>query len=82
MPTTVTYKSLRAKGTEAGLPAALQAKLGDLVEAGLECMAAAHSHGVKMAFGSDLLGTLHSWQSEEFNLRAQVRRRRAGREPV
>ena len=32
----------------------------------------AHAAGVKMAFGTDLLGELHEHQSEEFLIRAEA----------
>jgi imidazolonepropionase-like amidohydrolase len=44
-------------------------KIGDSAIASLEIMKRA---GVKMGFGTDLLGSLHVRQSTEFTLRAQV----------
>jgi imidazolonepropionase-like amidohydrolase len=32
----------------------------------------AYQAGVPIAYGSDLLGTMHAWQSREFTIRAQV----------
>lgn len=55
-----------------GLPAVYMEKLRsicDQVLPGLELMKAA---GVKMGFGSDLLGPLHTRQTTEFSLRARV----------
>lgn len=72
VPTTVTYAALKTGGEAAGMPAALVAKVADAVERGLEALRVARKAGVRMAFGSDLLGPLHSHQSEEFALRAEA----------
>lgn len=47
-------------------------KNGRLFEAGLECLELATRLGVKIAFGSDLLGSAQEHQSEEFELRSKV----------
>ena len=47
-------------------------QVGDLVERGLESLALAAQCGVRMAFGSDLLGELHQHQLREFELRGRV----------
>ena len=46
--------------------------MGDLVERGLESLALAAECGVRMVFGSDLLGDLHGHQLREFELRGRV----------
>lgn len=46
--------------------------MGNLVEAGLASLKVAQKHGVKIAYGSDLLGELHSLQCREFELRCSV----------
>ncbi|KAF6264221.1 hypothetical protein COO60DRAFT_1698458 [Scenedesmus sp. NREL 46B-D3] len=72
VPTTVTYAALQREGVAAGMPAELVAKVGEAVQQGLRSMAVARSSGVKMCFGSDLLGALHKHQCEEFLLRSQA----------
>eukprot|EP00879_Flechtneria_rotunda_P019385 GHRR01020362.1.p1 GENE.GHRR01020362.1~~GHRR01020362.1.p1 ORF type:complete len:248 (+),score=86.88 GHRR01020362.1:1943-2686(+) len=72
VPTTITYAALRREGVAAGMLPDLVAKVGEAVEKGLQSMALARSLGVKMCFGSDLLGDLHKYQSEEFLLRSQA----------
>ena len=72
VPTLVTYEFLRSEGAAAGLAADSQAKVGIVREAGLEALDRASRGGVQIAFGTDLLGTMHRHQSQEFRIRAQV----------
>ncbi len=72
VPTLVTYEFLRSEGAAAGLAADSQAKVGIVLEAGLEALDRASRGGVQIAFGTDLLGTMHRHQSQEFRIRAQV----------
>ncbi|WP_151526725.1 metal-dependent hydrolase family protein [Serinicoccus kebangsaanensis] len=72
VPTLVTYEFLKREGAEAGLPPASQAKVADVLEAGLHALDLAARGGVKIALGTDLLGSMHRHQSEEFRIRAQV----------
>lgn len=72
VPTMATFFALLEQGATLGLPAVSCDKLrriGDRALGGLEIMKAA---GVKMAYGTDLLGSLHQRQCSEFTLRAQV----------
>ncbi|HUX67728.1 MAG TPA: amidohydrolase family protein [Terriglobales bacterium] len=72
VPTMATLFALLDQGAALGLPPASCAKLqqiGDRALGGLEIMKAA---GVKMVYGTDLLGKLHDRQCSEFTLRAQV----------
>lgn len=72
VPTLVTYEFLRKEGAEAGLPEASQAKVGDVLEAGLHALDLATKGGVRIALGTDLLGSMHRHQSQEFAIRAQI----------
>ena len=71
-PTLVTAVALMETGRELGMPAQSLSK-GEFVTAGmwegLEHMRAA---GVKLAFGTDLMGKLHTQQCREFTLRSRV----------
>ncbi len=72
VPTMATLFALLEEGEKLGLPAVSVEKLrkiGDSALTGLEIMKRA---GVKMGFGTDLLGSQHVRQSTEFTLRAQV----------
>ena len=72
VPTLVTYEYLRSEGAGAGLPPASQAKVGVVLEAGLEALDRASRGGVRIAFGTDLLGTMQVHQSDEFRIRGKV----------
>ena len=72
VPTLVTYEFLRSEGAAAGLPKAGQDKVGIVLDAGLDALERAWKGGVKIAFGTDLLGSMHRHQNEEFRIRAQV----------
>ena len=43
-----------------------------MFQRGLEALAILHKAGVKIGFGTDLLGDTHDRQSEEFAIRGQV----------
>ncbi len=72
VPTLVTYDALANEGPSLGLPPASVAKVEDVRGAGLRSLEIYRSAGVKMGFGSDLLGESHRLQSDEFRLRTQV----------
>lgn len=72
VPTLVTYEYLRSEGAQAGLPAESQKKVGMVLDAGLEALERAWRGGVRIAFGTDLLGSMQVHQSEEFRIRSQV----------
>ena len=72
VPTLATYEALYRDGAKFGFPAVSLAKLGDVREAGLQALEIARAAGVKMGYGTDLLGACHEHQSEEFTIRAQV----------
>jgi len=72
VPTLVTYDQLARHGHELGFPPASQAKLGAVLDAGLGAIDLALAAGVRVGFGTDLLGELHDAQSEELLLRAEA----------
>jgi imidazolonepropionase-like amidohydrolase len=72
VPTLVTYSALAERGREFGLPPVSQAKVFDVLDAGLSALEMAYRAQVPIAFGTDLLGGMHDWQSREFQIRAQV----------
>lgn len=72
VPTLVTYEYLKREGPAAGLPPASQQKVEVVLEAGLAALERAWRGGVKIVFGTDLLGAMHPYQSEEFRIRGQV----------
>ncbi|MFK4443694.1 imidazolonepropionase-like amidohydrolase [Caballeronia udeis] len=72
VPTLVTYEALASEGGKYGLPEASLAKVADVHEAGLRSLEIMKHAGVRMGFGTDLLGESQRLQSDEFRLRAEV----------
>jgi imidazolonepropionase-like amidohydrolase len=72
VPTLVTYFAIDELGRALGFPAASQAKVRDVLDAGLASLERAREAGVAMGFGTDLLGETHDQQSREFAIRAEV----------
>lgn len=72
VPTLVTYERLKQDGALFGLPPASQAKVDDVLYAGLDALRLATDHGVKIVFGTDLLGGMHPHQNDEFAIRSRV----------
>jgi imidazolonepropionase-like amidohydrolase len=71
-PTLVTYEALKREGAEFGFPAESVAKIDNVRLSGLRSLEILKEAGVTMVFGSDLLGPLHRYQSDEFVIRSQV----------
>jgi imidazolonepropionase-like amidohydrolase len=74
VPTLVTYDALAKEGLQSGLTPAMHAKVSAVLEAGLRALDLAQRGGVRIAFGTDLIGAMQTHQSEEFALRARVQR--------
>ena len=72
VPTLSTYDALAKEGVEAGLPPSMRAKLDEVLEAGLRALELAAATGVQLVYGSDLLGSMHRHQLNEFALRGEV----------
>jgi imidazolonepropionase-like amidohydrolase len=72
VPTLVAYDSLRRRGAQYGLSSYSLAKNELVLEAGLRSLDLARSAGVKIGFGSDLLGQLQDDHCNEFVLRREV----------
>ena len=72
VPTLVTYDALANEGKSLGLPDDSVAKIADVHAAGLRSLEIFREAGVKMGYGSDLLGESQRLQSDEFRLRAEV----------
>lgn len=72
VPTLVTFDALHRFGRELGFPEASLHKLGDVREAGLRSLEILHGAGVRIGYGTDLLGVMHRHQSREFVIRAEA----------
>ncbi len=71
-PTLATYDALAKEGVEAGMAPELQAKTFEVLDAGARALELAHRAGVRMIYGSDLLGRMQVHQLNEFHLRKDV----------
>jgi imidazolonepropionase-like amidohydrolase len=72
VPTLVTYDSLQRRGPDYGLtPYSLQ-KNQVVLEAGLRSLEVCRAAGVRIGFGTDLLGALQDDQCSEFLIRARA----------
>ncbi len=72
VPTLSTYAALAMEGERLGWSAAMLEKLAKVRDRGVHATRMAHELGVQVAFGTDLLGHMHSQQSNEFVLRGQA----------
>ncbi|HSV47978.1 MAG TPA: amidohydrolase family protein, partial [Ramlibacter sp.] len=72
VPTLATLDRLLEHGPALGFPAESLAKIETARSVGREGLALLSRIGVKTAFGSDMLGELHAYQSDEFVARAAV----------
>lgn len=72
VPTLVAYEGLAMEGEAFGLNAESVAKIETVRRAGLESLDIMQRAGLPMAFGSDLLGQLHKYQTMEFAIRERV----------
>lgn len=72
VPTLVTYEALANEGASYGLPPDSVDKIATVRTAGLASLELYKRAGVKMGFGSDLLGPSQRLQSDEFRIRTEV----------
>ena len=71
-PTLVAYEALKTDGEALGMPPVSVAKIDDVRLRSPQSLEIMREAGVAMAFGSDLLGGLHKYQSDEFLYRGRV----------
>lgn len=69
VPTLSTYAALAEQGARLGWSEAMLDKLARVQARGIDAVRIALAEGVPVAFGTDLLGAMHSRQSGEFALR-------------
>ncbi|GAB3673190.1 metal-dependent hydrolase family protein [Salinisphaera aquimarina] len=72
VPTLVTYEALETYGRAQGFPAVSLDKLKVVRDAGVTSLEHLKSAGVRMGFGTDLLGEMQVHQLREFSIRAEV----------
>ncbi len=72
VPTLATYEMLCKREIGKVFPEGLVEKAGNLREKSITSLEMAYQKGANIAFGTDLLGHFHKYQSIEFELRRQV----------
>jgi imidazolonepropionase-like amidohydrolase len=72
VPTLVAYDALKRRGPDYGLSSYSLAKNELVLHAGLRSLDIARGAGVKIGFGSDLLGQLQNDHCNEFIIRREV----------
>ena len=72
VPTLVTLEVLTEEGASLGFPTESLAKLEGVRGGGLRSLEIYREAGVKIAYGTDLLGPMHRHQSREFEIRSRV----------
>jgi imidazolonepropionase-like amidohydrolase len=72
VPTLIAYDSMRRRGREYGLSEYSLQKNDVVLAAGLRSVELARAAGVKIGFGTDLLGQLQDDQCREFLIRAEL----------
>ena len=72
VPTLVTYDAMSKVGAQMGLAQDTLDKNESVRKRGLEALAMLHERGVKIGLGSDLLGDMHQYQSDELSIRANI----------
>ena len=74
VPTLVVLFTMAKEGERHGLPPHVIAKVPEVLAHGTRALELCHRRGVKIVFGSDLLGTMHDRQSEEFLIRGEIQK--------
>lgn len=72
VPNLVTYLAMKERAADFGMPPEMLEKNDMVLEGGYKSLEYCRAAGVKLAYGTDLLGALHEEQSREFSIRAEV----------
>ena len=72
VPTTITFEALAKDGARLGFPAESIAKVETVRMAAKSALKIAEAAGVQVAYGTDLLGQTHAYQSDELKIRADA----------
>jgi imidazolonepropionase-like amidohydrolase len=72
VPTLVCYGESYRRGPELGVSATVMEKLAYVNQAGAQMLERCRDAGVKMGYGTDLMGELHDAQSQEFLIRREA----------
>jgi imidazolonepropionase-like amidohydrolase len=72
VPTLATYDAMDRRGAELGLAAVSQAKNREVLDAGRRAVEVARAAGVRVGFGTDLMGPLEDEQLQGLRLQVEV----------
>jgi imidazolonepropionase-like amidohydrolase len=72
VPTLITYKGMAEEGKRLGFPERNLIKNQAVLASGVESLVIAEQAGVKMGWGTDLIGETQALQRHEFAIRAEV----------
>jgi imidazolonepropionase-like amidohydrolase len=72
LPNLVTYEAMKRRAREFGMPETMLAKNDEVLKYGYAELEHCRAAGVKMAYGTDLLGALEDEQTGEFRIRGEV----------
>jgi imidazolonepropionase-like amidohydrolase len=72
IPNLVTYDAMKRRAAELGMPREMLDKNDEVLRYGYAELEHCRAAGVKMAYGSDLLGALEDEQTGEFQIRGEV----------
>jgi imidazolonepropionase-like amidohydrolase len=72
IPNLVTYEAMKRRAKELGMPDVMLEKNDEVLKSGYRELELCRKAGVKMAYGSDLLGALEDEQTGEFRIRGEV----------
>jgi imidazolonepropionase-like amidohydrolase len=72
VPNLVTYEAMKRRAREFGMPDTMLAKNDEVLKYGYAELEHCRAAGVKMAYGTDLLGALEDEQTGEFRIRGEV----------
>ncbi|MBS0221687.1 MAG: amidohydrolase family protein [Proteobacteria bacterium] len=72
VPNLVTYEAMKRRAREFGMPDEMLAKNDEVLKYGYAELEHCRMAGVKMAYGTDLLGALEDEQTGEFRIRGEV----------
>ena len=72
VPTLAAYDAMARRGDEIQLTDVGKQKNAEVLDAGVKAIEIAHKHGIKIGFGSDLMGNLHHDQLQGIRLQHEV----------
>jgi imidazolonepropionase-like amidohydrolase len=72
VPTLACYDAMNRRGLELGMPQVARDKNSEVLEAGKRAVELARAAGVRVGFGTDLMGTLESEQLNGLRLQVEV----------